>query len=90
MNLSELKFKLGHESLNFNTVVTSTGEQTMWMKQWDNTNRIAVLIHKDTLAKIRATPNMASLDFKETVKQGAQGEYTARTIVAYAEAEETL
>lgn len=90
MNLSELKSKLGHDSLNFNTVVTSEGVKTMWMKQWDNTNRIAILIHKDTLAKIRATPSLASLDFKTATKQGAQGEYTAKTIVAYAEAEETL
>jgi hypothetical protein len=90
MNLSELKQQLGHESLNFNTVVTSEGVKTSWMKQWDNTNRIAILIHKDTLAKIKATPGLASLDFKTATKQGAQGEYTAKTIVAYAEAEETL
>ncbi len=90
MNLSELKQTLGHESLNFNTVVTSEGVKTMWMKQWDNTNRIAILIHKDTLAKIKATPSLSSLAFKTATKQGAQGEYTAKTIVAYAEAEETL
>ena len=90
MNLSELKSKLGHETLNFNIVKTAEGVSTQWLKQWDNTARIAVLIHKDTLAKIRATPSIGTLDYKTVTKQGAQGEYTARTIVAYTEADETL
>jgi len=90
MTLSELKSTLGHETFGFNNVKTSEGVATAWFKQWDNTNRIAVLIHKDTLAKIRATPGILTLNYKEAIKQGAQGEYTARTIVAYSEADETL
>ena len=90
MNLSELKSKLGHETFNFNIVKTAEGVSTQWLKQWDNTARIAVLIHKDTLAKIRATPSIGTLDYNTVTKQGAQGEYTARTIVAYTEADETL
>jgi len=90
MNLSELKSKLGHETFNFNIVKTSEGVATPWLKQWDNTTRIAVLIHKDTLAKIRATPSIGTLDYRQATKQGAQGEYTARTIIAYSEADETL
>lgn len=91
MNLSELKRELGHETLNFTTVTTPAGEKTMWMKQWDNTNRVAVLVHKETLAKIRATPGSTALGIKTATKQGAQGEYTAKTIVVYnTEAEETL
>jgi len=90
MTLSELKSTLGHETFNFNIVKTAEGVSTQWLKQWDNTARIAVLIHKDTLAKIRATPSIGTLDYKTATKQGAQGEYTARTIVAYTEADETL
>jgi hypothetical protein len=90
MNLSELKSTLGHETFNFNIVKTSEGVETQWLKQWDNTTRIAVLIHKDTLSKIRATPGISTLNYKTATKQGAQGEYTAKTIVAYAEADETL
>lgn len=90
MTLSQLKSSLGHETFGFNIVKTSEGVTTSWLKQWDNTNRIAILVHKDTLAKIRANPDIASLDYKTANKQGAQGEYTAKTIVAYAEADETL
>lgn len=90
MNLTETKRKLGYETLSMNTVVTATGEKTSWMKHWDNNSRTAVLVHKDTLAKIKANPQCASLGIKTAVKTGAKGDYTAHTIVMYNEAEETL
>jgi hypothetical protein len=89
-NLAEIKRELGYEVLNLNTVTTESGENTEWMKQWDNENRIAVLIHKDTLAKIKAKPGISSLGINTQVKEGTKGEYIAKTIVAYTEAEETL
>jgi hypothetical protein len=90
MNLSEIKTSLNVETLSLNTVKTSTGEETQWMKHWDNELRIAILLHKDTLAKIKANKECSSLGIKTATKQGAQGEYTAHTIVMYKEAEETL
>lgn len=90
MNLSETKQTLGYQTLSLNTVVTATGEKTSWMKHWDNDNRVAVLVHKDTLAKIKAEPACSSLGIKTATKQGAKGEYKAHTIVMYKEAEETL
>ena len=89
-NLAEIKKTLGYDVLNLNTVTTESGESTEWMKQWDNENRIAVLIHKDTLAKVKAKPGISSLGINTQIKQGAKGEYVAKTIVAYTEAEETL
>jgi hypothetical protein len=90
MKLHEIKTQLGYETLNLNTVATATGEQTSWMKHWDNNNRIAVLIHKETLTKIKANLECSSLGLKSATKQGSKGEYTAHTIVMYSEAEETL
>lgn len=89
-NLVEVKRELGVEVLNLNTVTTASGEKTEWMKHWDNSNRVAILVHKDTLAKIKADSNLTSLGLNTQVKQGAKGEYTAKTIVVYKEAEETL
>jgi hypothetical protein len=89
-NLAEVKRELGVDVLNLNTVTTASGEETMWMKHWDNSNRVAILIHKDTLAKVKANADLSSLGLNTQVKQGAKGEYTAKTIVVYAEAEETL
>ena len=89
-NLAEVKRELGVETLSLHTVTTQSGEDTMWMKHWDNSNRIAVLIHKDTLAKIKADSGLTSLGINTQMKQGAMGEYIAKTIVLYKEAEETL
>lgn len=90
MNISEIKTKLGVQSLPLNQVVTEKGERTSWFKYWDNDSRIAVLVHADTLALIKAQPTMASLGLNTQVKQGKQGEYKAITICNYKEADETL
>lgn len=90
MKLHEIKQQLGYEALNLNTVATATGESTSWMKHWDNDKRIAVLIHKDTLAKLKANMECSSLGIKTAIKQGSKGEYTAHTVVMYNEAEEVL
>ena len=90
MNIQEIKTKLGVQSLPLNQVVTETGERTSWFKHWDNDNRIAVLVHADTLALIKANPAMSSLGLNTQTKQGSQGEYQAITICNYKEADETL
>ena len=90
MNIQEIKTKLGVETLPLNQVVTETGERTSWFKHWDNDNRIAVLVHADTLALIKADPAMSSLGLNTQTKQGSQGEYQAITICNYKEADVTL
>jgi hypothetical protein len=47
-------------------------------------------VHRDTLDAIKANSGIASLGINTQVKQGAKGEYVAKTIVLYKEAEETL
>lgn len=89
-NLSEIKRELGVEVINLNTVVTESGEKTPWLKHWDNSNRVAILVHKDTLALITADNSLSTLGLNTQTKQGAQGEYIAKTIVIYTPAEITL
>ena len=90
MNIQEIKTKLGVETLPLNQVVTETGERTSWFKHWDNDSRIAVLVHADTLALIKADPAMSSLGLNTQTKQGSQGEYQAITICNYKEDDVTL
>lgn len=90
MNIQEIKTKLGVETLPLNQVVTETGERTSWFKHWNNDSRIAVLVHADTLALIKANPAMSSLGLNTQTKQGSQGEYQAITICNYKEADVTL
>ena len=93
MNIQEIKTKLGVETLPLNQVVTEAGEQTSWFKHWDNDTRIAILIHADTLALIRANPAMSSLGLTapQTKMSKASGqEYTAIYICNYKAADVTL
>ena len=89
-NLAEIKKELGVETINLNQVVTEKGEKTDWFKQWNNDNRVAILIHKDTLAKVKANPGITSLGINTQMKEAEKGSYTAKTIVLYTEAEEVL
>ena len=93
MNIQEIKTKLGVSTLPLNQVVTETGEKTSWFKHWNNEARIAILIHADTLALIKADPAMSSLDLTapQTKMSKASGqEYTAIYICNYKEADVTL
>ena len=93
MNIQEIKAKLGVQTLPLQIVTTQTGEQTSWFKHWDNDSRIAILIHADTLALIKADPTMATLGLTapQTKMSKASGqEYTAIYICNYKPADETL
>ena len=93
MNIQEIKTKLGVQTLPLQIVTTQTGEQTSWFKHWDNNSRIAILIHADTLALIKADPAMATLGLTapQTKMSKASGqEYTAIYICNYKPADETL
>lgn len=89
MNLPEIKAKLGVESLGLDRVLTAENVQTSWFKHWDNSNRIAIILHEDTLKAIRAG-NVTSLGINTQMKTGSKGEYTCHTIVKYAEYDEVL
>ena len=88
--IAEIKGQLGYAVLNLNTANDVDNQPTQWMRHWDNVNRVAVSLHKDTLAKIKANPNMPNLVLQQELRTGAQGNYTAMRIVAVTEAEDTL
>ena len=56
-NLAEIKGKLGVQSISLNQVVTEAGEKTAWFKHWDNDNRVAILVHQDTMIRTVYKPN---------------------------------
>lgn len=90
MNLNEIKRTLGLETLGLNKVVTVDNVQTEWYKHWNNDQRIAVLMHKDTLAAIKADKSLDTLGINTQTKTGAQGDYVAKTICIYKPYDETL
>lgn len=90
MNIDEVKASLGYSSLQLNTANDKDGNPTAWFRHWDNTNRIAVSIHSDTLDKIDADRSIDTLALQSEVRTGEQGDYTAKRIVMYTPAERTL
>lgn len=90
MNISDIKNQLNIPQLNLNTAKDSNGNPTDWMRHWDNDNRVAVSLHKDLVADLKANPSINSLGLQEETRTGEKGEYKAYRIVKYTEAEETL
>lgn len=89
-NLAEIKMELGVQTLPLRQVETEAGEKTAWFRKWDNDTRVAILVHQDTLSKIKADAGLNTLGINTQTKQGAQGEYVAKTICIYTPADETL
>jgi len=58
MNIAEIKSKLNIAALELNTAKDSNDKPTDWMRHWDNDNRIAVSIHKELVAEIKANSNI--------------------------------
>lgn len=89
MNIAEIKGLLGISTLNLNTAKDKDGQPTEWMRHWDNDKRVAVSIHKETVAKIEAG-SVTTLGIQSKTRIGAKGEYKAIRIVQYTPAEKTM
>ena len=93
MNIQEIKTKLGVQTLPLEIVRTQTGEPTSWFRKWDNDSRIAILVHADTLALIKADPTLATLGLtapQTKMSKSSGQEYTAIYICNYKPADVTL
>ena len=93
MNIQEIKTKLGVQTLPLEIVRTQTGEPTAWFRKWDNDSRIAILVHADTLALIKADPTLATLGLtapQTKMSKSSGQEYTAIYICNYKPADVTL
>ena len=90
MTLTQVKDKLDIPQLELNTATDKAGVKTDWMRHWDNDNRVAVSIHKELVADIKANPTMTSLGLQSETRNGSKGAYTAYRIVKFKPAEATL
>jgi hypothetical protein len=81
MNIEEVKQELGYETLNLNTT-TKEGVKTDWMRHWDFNNRVAISVHKDTVAAIKANTPFP-LGIQTETRTGSKGSYVSHRIVMY-------
>ncbi len=90
MLLQDIKTKLGIPTFNLNTALDKEMKPTDWLRHWDNDNRVAVSIHKDTFNELKANPNIPDLGLQTEQLEGEKGPYMAYRIVKYKPAEFTL
>lgn len=90
MTITQIKEKLGLQTLELNTATDKDNNPTDWMRAWDNENRVAVSIHKELVSELKADSNISSLGLQTEKREGSKGPYTAHRIVKYSPAEETL
>ena len=90
MTIQEVKDALGVSTLEMNWFVAEDGTETPWLRSWDNTQRVAVLMHKDVHAVIANDANFASLGIKHSSKETAKGAMTTAVIVAYKPADVSI
>lgn len=88
--IAQIKSQFNVLTLNLNTAKDADGNTTSWMRHWDNENRVAISLHKDLIAEIKANPAIDSLGTQIETKTGSQGDYKAVRVVKYNPAEETL
>jgi RNA-directed DNA polymerase len=74
LSISELKYELNTPVLNLNTLINSDGSQTNFMRHWDAKRRIAVIINKDLINKIKEN-SLLLLKAEESIKKGDKGKY---------------
>lgn len=90
MNIQEIKLELGIATLNLNIANDKDNKPTPWFRHWDNDNRVAVSIHKETFTKIKADPTISTIGLQTETREGSKGEYISHRIVIFTPAEEQL
>lgn len=68
-----------------------TNQPTQWLRHWDNTNRVQIVVHEDTAKAIKAKPDMANLALMDKgTQKGTKGEYALKVLIMYEEADFTF
>ena len=88
--IAQIKAQFNILSLSLNTAKDIDGNPTDWMRHWDNENRIAISLHKELVAEIKADSEINSLGIQTEMREGKEGPYKSVRIVRYSPAEETL
>lgn len=82
---ADIKTQLGFANIGLPLTIATDekGKKTDWLRNWDNNNRVNIVIHKDTVEMIKKDPASTVYGIKTSEKKGAKGKYTLHVIVAY-------
>lgn len=82
INLLELKAILEVPTLNFNTIKDEQGSDTIFMKHWDEKRRVAIVLKKDLVTKLKVDIGL-EIVVEETIRKGKEGEYLMILVKEY-------
>ncbi len=82
INLLELKAILEIPTLNFNTIKNEQGSDTIFMKHWDGRRRVAIVLKKDLVTKLKVDMGL-EIVVEETIRKGKEGEYLMILVKEY-------
>lgn len=95
MNIAELKKKLGVETLGLSylkdeatkerAIDPKTQQPTKWLRNWNDTERVQIVVHEDTTQVMKTATNLAIVDKGVKTSKGSGKPYQLWVIVAYAE-----
>jgi RNA-directed DNA polymerase len=74
ITLLELKAILEIPTLNFSTIKNDQGLDTIFMKHWDEKRRVAIVLKKDLVIKLKVNMDL-EIVVEEAIKKGKEGEY---------------
>ena len=60
MNITEIKRVLGYTSMEFYTCKSKQGEITQFLAFWDDSARVRVIMHEDTLAQVPTSTELVA------------------------------
>ncbi len=92
MTLQDVKTKLGFSSLNLSFSTDAQGNKTEWLTDWDDSRRIRVTIHQDTVSAIRKKPGLTNLAIQTEERTSNESglPYTMHRIILFKETDYVL
>lgn len=93
MNITEIKAKIGVTSIDLvRGSVEENGVKTptKWLRSWDNDNRIAIVLHEDVLAAIKANATNLIVKTEQKASKETQEMYVQYTICTATSIETTI
>ena len=83
MTIAQIKAQLNIASLDLVRSTDENKKPTDWLRYWNNDSRMAVVVHNDVVAKIKADPKINTLALKHEQKTTKTGSATGTVYDSY-------
>lgn len=82
-SLNQIKSAFNLVGMPLTRALDKAGSPTEWLRYWDDSRRLSISLHQDTVAHIRKNEDCTNLGLQHEIRIGEKGEYDSYRIVAY-------